>query len=214
MIRIMIVDDHKMFREGLTKLIEFDEEIKVVEEADDGLDCINKLRSAKPDMILLDINMSDMDGIETLKELNHRKHRPKVIMLTVHNEIEYLIRVLELGVEGYILKDSSSKELIRAIRFVYNGERFIQPSLIPLLNSKLIARDMDREKMDSLTNREMEILKLVALGHFNKDIASILSITERTVKNHLTSVFQKIDCADRTQAAIFCIRNGVVSVHE
>ncbi|MDE5823114.1 MAG: response regulator transcription factor [Lachnospiraceae bacterium] len=214
MIRIMIVDDHKMFREGLTKLIEFDEEIKVVEEADDGLDCINKLRSAKPDMILLDINMSDMDGIETLKELNHRKHRPKVIMLTVHNEIEYLIKVLDLGVEGYILKDSSSKELIRAIRFVYNGERFIQPSLIPLLNSKLIARDMDREKMDSLTNREMEILKLVALGHFNKDIASILSITERTVKNHLTSVFQKIDCADRTQAAIFCIRNGVVSVHE
>lgn len=210
----MIVDDHKMFREGLTKLIEFDEEIKVVEEADDGLDCINKLRSAKPDMILLDINMSDMDGIETLKELNHRKHRPKVIMLTVHNEIEYLIKVLDLGVEGYILKDSSSKELIRAIRFVYNGERFIQPSLIPLLNSKLIARDMDREKMDSLTNREMEILKLVALGHFNKDIASILSITERTVKNHLTSVFQKIDCADRTQAAIFCIRNGVVSVHE
>ncbi|MDE7200742.1 MAG: response regulator transcription factor [Lachnospiraceae bacterium] len=214
MIRIMIVDDHKMFREGLTKLIEFDEEIKVVEEADDGLDCINKLRSAKPDMILLDINMSDMDGIETLKELNHRKHRPKVIMLTVHNEIEYLIKVLDLGVEGYILKDSSSKELIRAIRFVYNGERFIQPSLIPLLNSKLIARDMDREKMDSLTNREMEILKLVALGHFNKDIASILSITERTVKNNLTSVFQKIDCADRTQAAIFCIRNGVVSVHE
>lgn len=214
MIRIMIVDDHKMFREGLTKLIEFDEEIKVVEEADNGLDCINKFRSAKPDMILLDINMSDMDGIETLKELNHRKHRPKVIMLTVHNEIEYLIRVLDLGAEGYILKDSSSRELIRAIRFVYNGERFIQPSLIPLLNSKLIARDMDREKMDSLTNREMEILKLVALGHFNKDIASILSITERTVKNHLTSVFQKIDCADRTQAAIFCIRNGVVSVHE
>lgn len=214
MISVMIVDDHKMVREGLTKLIELDGEIKVVEEATDGLDCIHKLRKAKPDVILLDLNMPDMDGIETLKTLNRKKSRPKVLVLTVHNEIEYLMKMLDMGVDGYILKDSSSRELIRAIRFVYEGDRFIQPGLIPLLNSKLIAKDIDREKLDTLTNRELEILKLVALGHFNKDIASILSITERTVKNHLTSVFQKIDCVDRTQAAIFCIRNGVVSVHE
>ena len=130
----MIVDDHKMFREGLTKLIEFDKEIKVVEEASDGSECMHKLRNAKPDIILLDINMPDMDGIETLKELNHRKHRPKILILTVHNEIEYLIKLLDLGVDGYILKDCSSKELIRAIRFVYNGDRFIQTFLITLLN--------------------------------------------------------------------------------
>lgn len=210
----MIVDDHKMVREGLAKLIEFDGEIKVVGEACDGANCIQKLRNTKVDVILLDLNMPDMDGVETLKVLNRRKYRPKVLVLTVHNEIEYLIKMLDLGVDGYILKDSSSRELIRAIRFVHEGDRFIQPGLIPLLNSKLIAKDMDREKLDTLTNRELEILKLVALGHFNKDIASILSITERTVKNHLTSVFQKIDCVDRTQAAIFCIRNGVVSVHE
>ena len=214
MIGVMIVDDHKMVREGLAKLIEFDGEIKVVGEACDGADCIQKLRNTKVDVILLDLNMPDMDGVETLKVLNRRKYRPKVLVLTVHNEIEYLINLLDLGVDGYILKDSSSRELIRAIRFVHEGDRFIQPGLIPLLNSKLIAKDMDREKLDTLTNRELEILKLVALGHFNKDIASILSITERTVKNHLTSVFQKIDCVDRTQAAIFCIRNGVVSVHE
>ncbi len=214
MIGVMIVDDHKMVREGLAKLIEFDGEIKVVGEACDGADCIQKLRNTKVDVILLDLNMPDMDGVETLKVLNRRKYRPKVLVLTVHNEIEYLIKMLDMGVDGYILKDSSSRELIRAIRFVHEGDRFIQPGLIPLLNSKLIAKDMDREKLDTLTNRELEILKLVALGHFNKDIASILSITERTVKNHLTSVFQKIDCVDRTQAAIFCIRNGVVSVHE
>lgn len=214
MIRIMIVDDHKMVREGLTKLIELDNEIKVVEEASDGSECMNKFRVVKPDIILLDINLPDMDGFDILKILNHRKHRPKILILTVHNEIEYLIKALDIGVDGYILKDSSSKELIRAIRFVYEGERFIQPSLIPLLNSKLIAKDLDREKIDSLTNRELQILKLVALGHFNKDIASILDITERTVKNHLSSVYQKIDCVDRTQATIFCIRNGVVSVHE
>lgn len=214
MIRVMIVDDHRMVREGLTKLIEFDKEIKVVEDVCDGVECVSKVQDIKPDVMLLDINMPNMNGIEIFKLLRHRKHRPKVLMLTVHNEIEYLMQAVDLGVDGYILKDSSSRELIRAIRFVYEGERFIQPSLIPLLNSKLIARDMDREKLASLTNRELEILKLVAFGHFNKDIASILSITERTVKNHLTNVFQKIDCADRTQAAIFCIRNGVVSVQE
>lgn len=214
MIRVMIVDDHKMVREGLTKLIEFDKEITVVGEANDGVECMNQYRAVKPDVILMDIDMPDLNGIETFKLLNNKKHRPKILILTVHNEIEYLIRAVDMGVDGYILKDAGSKELIRAIRFVYEGERFVQPGLIPLLNSKLIARDMDREKIDLLTNREMEILKLVALGHFNKDIASILSITERTVKNHMTSIFQKIDCVDRTQAAIFCIRNGVVSVHE
>lgn len=214
MICVMIVDDHKMVREGLTKLIEIDDEIKVIEQAENGADCISKLRRAKPDIILLDINMPDVDGIEVLRTLNKRKRRPKILILTVHNEIEYLIKLLEMGVDGYLLKDSSSKELIRAIRFVHEGERFIQPALIPMLNSKLIARDLDREKIESLSNRELEILKLVARGHFNKKIASMLSITERTVKNHLTSVFQKINCTDRTQATIFCIRNGMVSVHD
>ncbi|MDE7476805.1 MAG: response regulator transcription factor [Lachnospiraceae bacterium] len=214
MIRVMIVDDHKMVREGLARLIEFDEEIKVVEEADNGNDCMYRFRSAKPDIILLDINMPEMDGIETLKSLNRRKNRPKVLMLTVHNEIEYLVKVIEMGADGYILKDSGSKELIRAIRSVYHGERFIQPSLIPLLNSRLIARDLDKEKLDTLSNRELEVLKLVAIGHFNKDVADILCISERTVKNHLSNIFRKIDCEDRTQAAVFCIRNGLVSVHE
>lgn len=158
--------------------------------------------------------MPDMDGIETFKVLHQSKNCPKILILTVHNEIEYLIRLFDMGVDGYVLKDSGSKELIRAIRFVDRGERFIQPGMIPLLNSKLIARDLDQDKLDLLTAREMEILKLVASGHFNKDIADMLCITERTVKNHLSSVFQKIDCFDRTQAAIFCIRNGLVSVYE
>lgn len=214
MIRVMIVDDHKMVREGLTKLIEFDGEIQVVEEAGNGTDCVDKFRKAKPDLILLDMNMPDMDGIETIKILNNRKNRPKILVLTVHNEIEYLIRVLDMGVEGYILKDSNARELIRAIRSVYQGERFIQPSLIPLLNSKLIAKDLDQEKLNELSKRELEVLKLVANGLSNKNIAANLSISERTVKNHLCSAFRKIDCYDRTQAAVFCIRNGVVSVHE
>lgn len=210
----MIVDDHKMLCEGLTRLIEFDEEINVVEIASDGIDCLNKIRTAKPDIILLDINMPEMNGIEMLKILNTRKTRPKILVLTVHNEMSYLMKVLDLGVEGYILKDCGSKELLRAIHLVNNGERFIQPSLIPLLNSRLIAKDLDKEKLESLSKRELDVLKLVAIGNFNKDIAQKLSISERTVKNHLCNIFRKIDCEDRTQAAVFCIRNGIVSVHD
>lgn len=214
MIHVMIVDDHKMVREGLKQLIEFDEEIKVIGEASDGAECLYKLRTNVPDVILLDINMPEMNGVETLKALNRKKNHPKILILTVHNEIEYLIKVIDIGMDGYILKDSDSKELIRAIHSVYEGEKFIQPNMIPLLNSKLIARDMDREKMELLSDRELEVLKLVAVGHFNKDIGKMLCISERTVKNHLSSIFKKIECTDRTQAAVFCIRNGLISVHD
>ena len=213
MIKLMIVDDHKMIREGLKRLLEFDGDIEVIDEADNGSDCVSKLKISKPDIILLDINMPEMNGIDVVKTMKRRKNRPKILMLTVHNEIDYLIKAIDLGVEGYLLKDSDSKELIRAVHCVYDGEKFIQPNLIPLLNSKLIARDLDKEKIEKLSEREIEVLRLVAVGLFNKEIGKKLSISERTVKNHLSSIFKKIDCTDRTQAAVFCIRNGLVSVH-
>lgn len=212
MIRVMIADDHVMIREGLKNLIEFDENIRVVEEAGNGKECLDKLNAVNPDILLLDINMPEMSGIEILKFLSKKKRRPKILMLTVHNETEYLMKAVDMGADGYILKDSDSRELIRAITCVYNGDKFIQPSLIPSLNSKLIARDMDKDKTASLSNRELEVLKLVATGLSNKDISDKLCISERTVKNHLSNVFRKIDCADRTQAAVFCIRNGLVEV--
>lgn len=214
MISVMIADDHKMIREGLKKLIELDEEIKVIAEADDGQDCLTKLKIYKPDILLLDINMPVMNGIEALKLINRRKTRPKVLMLTVHDEVEYVIKAIDLGIEGYVLKDSDSSVLIRAIRTVYDNENFIQPSLIPILNSKLIARDIDKDKIESLSTREMEVLKLCSYGLSNKEVASKLDITERTVKNHLFNIYRKIDCSDRTQAAVFCIRNGLVDIHK
>ena len=213
MINVMIVDDHKMIREGLRKILEFEGEIQVIEEADNGQECLKKLRSAKPDIILLDINMPVMNGIETLQALKKKRKKYKVLMLTVHNEVEYLLKAVDIGIDGYILKDSDSNELNRAINTVYNGEKFIQPSLIPLLNSKLIARDLDKEKVEKLSDREIEVLKLVSIGMFNKEIGKKLDISERTVKNHMSSIFKKIDCTDRTQAAVFAIRNNLVSVH-
>lgn len=212
MIRVLIADDHKMVREGLRRILEFDGEIQVIDEADNGEECIKKIRSSKPDIVLLDINMPVMNGIEALQEIRKKKLKTKVIILTVHNEIEYLLRAVDIGIDGYVLKDSDAHELIRAVTSVYEGDKFIQPSLIPLLNSRLIARDLDAERLEQLSKREIEVLKLVAVGMFNKEIGVELGISERTVKNHLSSIFKKIDSSDRTQAAVFAIRNGLVDI--
>lgn len=212
MIRVLIADDHKMVREGLRRILEFDGEIQVIDEAGNGEECIKKIRSGNPDIVLLDINMPVMNGIETLQEIRKKKLKTKVIILTVHNEIEYLLRAVDIGIDGYVLKDSDAHELIRAVTSVYEGDKFIQPSLIPLLNSKLIARDLDAERLEQLSKREIEVLKLVAVGMFNKEIGVELGISERTVKNHLSSIFKKIDSSDRTQAAVFAIRNGLVDI--
>lgn len=212
MIRVLIADDHKMVREGLRRILEFDGEIQVIDEADNGEECIKKIRSSKPDIVLLDINMPVMNGIEALQEIRKKKLKTKVIILTVHNEIEYLLRAVDIGIDGYVLKDSDAHELIRAVTSVYEGDKFIQPSLIPLLNSKLIARDLDAERLEQLSKREIEVLKLVAVGMFNKEIGVELGISERTVKNHLSSIFKKIDSSDRTQTAVFAIRNGLVDI--
>ncbi len=209
----MIADDHKMIREGLRKLLELTGEVEIIEEADNGKECLKKLKEAKPDVLMLDINMPVMNGLEVLDKLKKKKNKFKILVLTVHNEIEYLMRAVDLGIDGYLLKDSDSTELLRAIKTVEEGEKFIQPELIPLLNSKLVARDLDMEKMDKLSDREIEVLKLVAVGMFNKDIGKQLDISERTVKNHMSNIFKKIECDDRTQAAVFAIRNGLVSVH-
>ena len=201
-----------MVREGLRRILEFDGEIQVIDEADNGEECIKKIRSSKPDIVLLDINMPVMNGIEALQEIRKKKLKTKVIILTVHNEIEYLLRAVDIGIDGYVLKDSDAHELIRAVTSVYEGDKFIQPSLIPLLNSKLIARDLDAERLEQLSKREIDVLKLVAVGMFNKEIGVELGISERTVKNHLSSIFKKIDSSDRTQAAVFAIRNGLVDI--
>lgn len=211
-IKIMLADDHLLMREGIRKLLEFDGTIKVVEEASDGEECIEKIKVSEPEVLLLDINMPKKNGIEVLKIIKDEKIDVKVLILTVHNEIEYLIKAVDIGVDGYILKDSESSELKKAIRAVNNGESYIQPKLIPALNNKLVSRDIDKDKIDSLTGREIEVLIQVANGMFNKEIANTLNISERTVKNHVSNIFKKINASDRTQAAVFAIRNGLVDV--
>lgn len=208
----MLTDDHVLMREGIKHLLEFDGSVEVIEEASDGVECLEKLEKVTPDILLLDINMPDMNGIEVLEELKKRNSNIKVLILTVHSEVEYLIRAIDIGANGYILKDSGSAELKQAINTIMNNDSYIQPSLLPALNSRLINRDIDKEKLESLTKRELEILKQVVGGMFNKEIAASLHISERTVKNHLSNIFRKIDVSDRTQAAVFAIRNNIVNL--
>lgn len=212
-VKIMIADDHSMIREGLKNLLELDGDIQVIAEAVDGEDCLEKLQLVKPDVLLLDINMPKKNGLEVLKSLKSRRSKLKVLVLTVHNETEYLMKAVDIGVNGYVLKDSESAELKKAIFTVADGETYIQPSLIPALNAKMIETNKDAEKIKSLTKRELDVLKLLAVGMFNKEVGKRLEINERTVKNHVSNIFKKLGVTDRTQAAVFAIRNNLVQIH-
>ncbi len=212
-VKIMIVDDHSMIREGLKNLLELDGDVEVIAEAENGEECLEKLNTVKPDVLLLDINMPKMNGLEVLQKLKDNKSKLKVLVLTVHNETEYLMKAVGIGINGYVLKDSESSELKKAIFAIYNGENYIQPSLIPALNSKMIEKSEDEMKIESLTRRELQVLKEMAVGKFNRDIAKEMEISERTVKNHISSIFKKLDVTDRTQAAVFAIRNNIIQIH-
>mgnify|MGYP000313264714 CR=1 FL=1 len=211
-VKVMITDDHSLIREGLKQLLELEGDFQVIAEECDGIDCMEKLKEQIPDVLLLDINMPRMNGLEVLQKIKDEKIDVKILVLTVHNEVEYLLKAVDIGINGYLLKDSESSELKKAILSVVDGEDYIQPSLIPVLNAKMIDRDMDSEKIEKLTKRELEVLKLLAVGMYNKGVADELHISERTVKNHVSSIFKKIDVSDRTQAAVFAIRNNIVKL--
>ncbi len=212
-IRVMLADDHILMREGIRQLLECDSTIEIVGEVSNGEQCIQMIRKVKPQVLLLDINMPVKNGIEVLKEIRQNKWNVKVLILTVHNEIEYLLKALDIGVDGYILKESEFSELQKAIHAVFSGESYIQPSLIPILNNRMVLRDKDKDKIEELTKRELEVLIEVANGKLNKEIANELKISERTVKNHISNIFKKIDVSDRTQAAVFAIKNDLIKLY-
>lgn len=213
-IKIMIADDHCMVREGLKQLLELDGDIKVIGEAGDGVSCLKIMEDLKPDVTLLDINMPQMNGLKVLEAIrSNKKDNSKIIILTIHNEIEYLLRAIDNNVDGYVLKDSDSDILRKAIFSVHKGEKYYQSELVPLMKEKL-ENNQGRESQENLlTKREMEVLKLLTEGLFNKEIAYQLSISEKTVKNHVSNIFKKISVSDRTQAAVYAIKNNIVELY-
>lgn len=211
-ITVMIADDHVLLREGLKQILELEDDIEVVAQAGDGEEAIEKAQEYDIDVILLDINMPKTNGIETLRRLKDLGIRSKIIILTIHEDREYLFETMKIGANGYVLKDSDADGLIKAIKDVNDGKTYIQPSIASILVEELNdkeRKDSNYEKIESLTKREYEVLILVAEGLNNKEIANKLFISEKTVKNHVSNIFKKIEVNDRIQAAIFAFKNNI-----
>ncbi len=210
-IRVVIADDHAIVREGLTKLIELEDDLEVVGVAENGTEAIDFCKSEKPDVLLLDINMPKMNGVEVLRRMEKKHMDTKVLMLTIHDQKSYVVESISYGVYGYMLKDADSDLLFEAIRQVSKGETFIYPDMQKHVDKRTVRkiRSGKADVTDHLTPREVEVLLLIAEGQNNKNISENLYISEKTVKNHISSIFRKLGVSDRTSAALYCIREGV-----
>jgi DNA-binding NarL/FixJ family response regulator len=206
-IRLLLVDDQRLMRDGLRILLELEVDFEVVGEAEDGAQALEAYRELSPDVILMDIRMPVMDGVEATRRLRETDPNSKVIILTTFDDNEYVFEGLRAGALGYLLKDVSGDELSDAIRKVAAGGSMIEPSVARKVVAEFarlapVTPEAAEELIEPLSDREIEILKLVSQGLTNKEIAAKLFLAEGTVKNYVTSILQKIDARDRTQAAI------------
>lgn len=208
-IRVLIADDHTILREGLRKLLEEETDIEVVGEAADGHEAIAKATALKPDVILLDVAMPGMNGIAAAKRLRTTAPGSKVVILTVHQEEEYVYETLRAGACGYVLKDAAAPELIGAIRKTARGEVYLSPEV-----SRLVVREEGLTEIKTvsqeLTNRELEICKLLAEGHTVPEIATMISISRKTVDVHKTRLMKKLDVHNRAELVKYAIQNKLV----
>ncbi|NQT46182.1 MAG: response regulator transcription factor [Candidatus Omnitrophica bacterium] len=216
-IRVFLCDDHTLFRDGIKKLLQLEEmlpdieeEIEVVGEASNGVELLKDVKKASPDVILMDISMPQMDGVTASHRIKKILPSAKIIILTVHEDEPHIFEAIKAGAMGYLLKDVSINELLEAIRMVYKGEALIQPVIATKLLKEFAL--LDKRKVDDgdnfyndLTEREKEVLRLIALGGTNKEIAARLDIAEKTVKNHISKIFQTLHVNTRTKAALYAL---------
>lgn len=207
----MLVEDHSMIREGLKQLLELEKDIKVIAGFADGRTAVEKYPEVKPDVVLMDINLPTLSGLEATGLIRKSDPQARIIMLTIHQDREYLLKALDLGTMGYILKDADSRVLVDAIRSIYDNQTYIQPNMAKELVSeyKRIKGRYSGRPENQLTDRELEVLRLLTKGMLNKEIAKSLYISEKTVKNHISSIFRKLDVQDRTQAAVYAIKHHI-----
>lgn len=213
MIKVLIADDHKMFRQGLRMLFEMEPDIKIIGEARDGLEVQELARTLDPDVILMDINMPGTDGVEATRLILKEMPDSRVIILTMFREDEHVFQAIRAGAQGYVLKDADSLEVIRAIRTVAAGGSIIDPAMTgKVFNQfKILSEMSERGNREGLTERELEILALIAEGASNREIGDRLFLSEKTIKNYVTSIFQKLQMNDRTQAAVYALQHGLIT---
>jgi NarL family two-component system response regulator LiaR len=211
-IRILIADDHAIVREGLRALIGTRPDMELVGEAADGVEAVLKARSLRPDVILLDLVMPRKDGIEAIGEIKRENPKARILVLTSFAEDEKVFPAIQSGALGYLLKDSSPQELLRAIREVYRGESSLHPAIARKLIGELNRPSDLPATEEPLTEREVEVLILVARGLSNQEIAERLVVSERTVRTHVSNILGKLHLANRTQAALYAVREGLAGL--
>ena len=223
MTKIIIVDDHQLFREGVKRILDFEDTFEVVAEGDDGADIVNLYNLNNPDVVLMDINMPGKNGVEATSELIATYSEAKVIMLSIHDDESYVTHALKSGALGYMLKEMDADEIVEAIKVVANGGSYLHPKVTKNLvaefrrlseheNKGNFHQTEIRRPFHLLTKRECEVLQLLTDGQSNRSIGETLYISEKTVKNHVSSILQKMNVNDRTQAVVTAIKNGWVEV--
>lgn len=213
-IRVLIADDHTMVRQGLKQILELENDMTVIAQAPNGEEAIKLAKECSPDVILMDINMPGMNGLQAIKEMKEDNIPSKIIVLTIHEDREYLFKTIQMGAEGYVLKDAEPGILLEAIRSVNRGQSYIQANMTRELVkefNKITLHDKTKGEESNLTAREIEVLELIAEGMINKEIAKRLYISEKTVKNHVSNIFRKLNVSDRTQAAIYAFKHNMTN---
>ncbi|MDX1414262.1 MAG: response regulator transcription factor [Candidatus Promineifilaceae bacterium] len=211
-IRILIVDDQWLVREGIASLLELEEDLKIVGTAADGDEAITQAAATTPDVILMDIRMPNKNGIEAAGQIRQQQPACQIIMLTTFDDEEYIVQSLLAGACGYLMKDTPATNLARAIRMAHAGIYQLDPEVAGKLIGSLqspLPPPSSAQYDPSLTPRELDILRLLAKGATNREIANELVISEGTVKNHISNILQRLDIRDRTQAAVYAVRNGI-----
>lgn len=219
-IKVLIADDHSLLRTGLVNLLEMTDGIEIVGQAENGIDAVRLAGEIRPDVILMDINMPKLNGIEATRQISARYGIP-ILALTIHDDEEYIAEMIRAGAKGYVLKDSELQNLVRAIKNADEGVSFFPSNLMEKVMVKFHELKQQQSGIDyyaalndagaqNLTRRELEVLQCIVDGMSNKECAEHLFISEKTVKNHVTNLLRKLDVADRTQAAVYAVQHGIV----
>ena len=211
-IKIMIVDDHEVVRDGLVTMMGMEQDFTVVGEAKNGLQAIEKALALRPDVILMDLRMPELDGVQAMHRIRSEDKNVQFLVLTTYDDDEYIFDAIEAGAKGYLLKDTSREELFNAVRAVHRGESLVQPSVAAKVLDRFAQLSRDAVVPDILSAREVEVLQLMARGSANKEVAASLSISESTVKTHVANIFQKLDVNGRTDAVTQALQRGIIKL--
>ncbi|MGG0720073.1 response regulator transcription factor [Robertmurraya massiliosenegalensis] len=224
--KIIIIDDHQLFREGVKRILDFEKTFEVVAEGDDGAEAINLVEKHQPDVVIMDINMPNVNGVEATRQLIEKYPSTKIIILSIHDDESYVQHALKTGATGYLLKEMDADALIEAVKVVADGGSYLHPKVTHNLVKEYRRLAVEvagsgggyhqqveiRRPLHLLTRRECEVLQLLADGKSNRGIGEALFISEKTVKNHVSNILQKMNVNDRTQAVVEAIKNGWVEV--